>query len=67
MSGFLLETLAGSSWRRDGRTYWTRECAEREARRVLRRGKAVEVRILPVDVGSEAVDTFSKQEGTVNG
>ncbi len=59
MSGFLLETLAGRTWKRDGQTFWTRVDAEREAKRTLRRGKAVMVRVLPVEVGTEAVSTFS--------
>ncbi len=59
MSGFLLEALAGRSWKRDGRTYWTQPDATREARRILRRGKATQVRILPVEIGEHAVNTLS--------
>ena len=62
MGGFLLEALAGRSWTRDGRTYWTRPDAVREARRLLRRGKAVEVRIFPVTIGECAVDTLSTSD-----
>jgi len=62
MTAFLLETLAGRTWRRDGRLFWTRTNAEREARRILRRGKAVEVRILPTEVSHEPIDTLAASE-----
>ena len=58
MNGFLLEMLAGRSWRRDGKTYRTCKDAEHEAERILRRGKAVRVRILPVEIGADAVVSF---------
>jgi hypothetical protein len=59
MGGFILESLAGKSWRRDGATYWTRDDAEQEARRILRRGKATQVRVLPVEIGTEPVSTIT--------
>ena len=58
MKGFILETLAGRSWRRDGKTYWTREAAEAEAARLIRRGKASHVRVLPVTVSEGAVSSL---------
>ena len=64
MRGYLLELLAGRSWIRTGQTYWTRQAAELEAQRILRRGKAVEVRILTVEVaGKAAVTLTSREEG----
>lgn len=62
MDGFILEALAGRSWKRDGRTFWTLADAKREALRILRRGKAVQVRVLPVEVQSAAIETFSATE-----
>ncbi len=59
MSGFILEVLAGRSWRREGTTYWTLTDAKRAAERVIRRGKGVQVRILPIDVGNTAVDSVT--------
>ncbi len=59
MTAFLLETLAGRTWKREGRLLWTRDDAEREAKRILRRGKAVEVRILQVEVGHEPVNILA--------
>lgn len=59
MRGFILETLAGRSWRREGMTYWTQEDAMREAKRVLRRGKAVEVRILRINIEADPVESMS--------
>jgi hypothetical protein len=64
MGGFMLESLAGKTWRRDGATYWTRVDAEQEARRILRRGKATQVRILSVEIGAEPVATITPE---VNG
>ena len=58
MRGYILELLAGRSWTRAGQTYWTRQDAELEAQRILRRGKAVEVRILPTEVDPEPVSTL---------
>ena len=58
MRGYILEILAGQSWRRDGKTYWTRADATGEANRILRRGKAVQVRILPVSIGCDAVESL---------
>lgn len=66
MDGFILETLAGRTWKRDGRTFWTMPDAEREALRLLRRGKAVQVRVLPVEVQSTAIETFPATEGRSN-
>ena len=65
MRGYILELLAGRSWTRTGQTYWTRQDAELEAQRILRRGKAVEVRILTVEVAGEAAVTLtsSREEG----
>jgi len=60
MQGYVLETLAGRSWRRAGTTYWTFADAKKEAERILRRGKAVEVRILPVEVAGGAVAHLPK-------
>ncbi len=62
MGGFILEVLAGRSWTRQGQTYWTRIDAVREAERLLRRGKAVEVRVLAVEVGAEAVESLSADD-----
>ena len=62
MRGYILEVLAGRTWRRDGSTYWTAFDAKRAAQQILRRGKAVDVRILPVTVGEGAVECLSLQE-----
>lgn len=62
MQGFILEVLAGRTWTRAGDTYWTQQDAQREAERIIRRGKAVEVRILPVTVGTEAVASVTHLE-----
>ena len=59
MHGFILEILAGRTWRREGRTFWTRQAAASEAKLLLSRGKAQEVRILPVEVGGEAVESLT--------
>mgnify|MGYP003381893173 CR=1 FL=1 len=56
MGGYILEVLAGRTWRREGTTFWTKGDAKREAERILRRGKAVEIRILPVNIGEDAIE-----------
>ena len=58
MHGCFSEIFAGRSWRRDGKTVRTCKDAEHEAERILRRGKAVRVRILPVEIGADAVASF---------
>lgn len=65
MRGYILELLAGRSWSRTGQTYWTQQDAELEAQRILRRGKAVEIRILTVEVAGEAAITLTsaREEG----
>ena len=62
MVGYILETLAGRSWRRDGATFWTREGAKREAERILRRGKATEVRIIPVEVAADSIESLTSSD-----
>lgn len=59
MRGFILEILAGRTWRRDGTTYWTRQAARNEAKLLLSRGKAQEIRILPIEVNAKAVELLS--------
>ena len=58
MRGFLLDILAGRSWKRTGQTYFTQTDAVREAQRILRRGRAVEVRVVPVEIAAEAVESL---------
>lgn len=60
MRGFILEILAGRTWRCDGTTFWTRQAALDEAKLLLSRGKAQEIRILPVAVDEEAVEALSR-------
>jgi len=63
MDAFILETLVSTGWRRSGETYWTRESADKEANRLLRRKLARRVRVLPVAVGSSAVAEFPATKG----
>lgn len=59
MHGFILEILAGRTWRREGTTYWTQQAAATEAKLLLSRGKAQEVRILSIEVSADAVESFT--------
>ena len=59
MRGYLLEVLAGRSWTRSDRTFWTKADAEREGNRLLAKGKAREVRILSVAISPEAVGVLN--------
>lgn len=52
MSGFLLERLFPTGWRRTGEVYWSYLDAESEANRALEDG-ARSVRILSVSIGPE--------------
>jgi hypothetical protein len=60
MRGFILEILAGRTWRREGTTFWTHQAAQNEAKLLLCRGKAQEIRILPVDVDARAIESLSR-------
>ncbi len=62
MDAFILETLVSTGWRRSGETYWTRDSAYTEARRLLRRKLARRVRVLPITVGTSAVAEFPAAE-----
>ena len=62
MHGFILEIIAGRTWKREGMTFWTQADATLEAQRIMRRGKAVEVRILPVSIGEQAGDCLHAGE-----
>ena len=62
MRGFLLEVLAGRTWKRSGQTYFTLADANREAQRIIRRGKGIEVRVFPVEIGSDAVGSFAADD-----
>ncbi len=64
MCGFILEILAGQTWKREGRTFWTRQAATNEAKLLLSRGKAQEVRILQVQVNGDAVESLTADAGT---
>jgi hypothetical protein len=55
MDAYILETLVSAGWRRSGATYWTLGEARNEGERLIRRKLARRVRILPVEVHSEAV------------
>lgn len=61
MEAFAVEILDGKNWRRLDTIYWTRPIAEREARILMRRGKGCSVRILPINVGLDAVATIDKE------
>ena len=64
MDAFIFESLFSSGWKRGGETYWTLETAKIEARRLVRRGRARQVRILPLSVGLEPVATVPESEPT---
>ena len=66
MQAFAIEILDGKTWRRLDTIYWTRHIAEREARTLMRHGKGCRVRILPVEVGLEAVAEIDSKEGENN-
>ena len=59
MHGFILEILAGRTWKRKGRTFWTRQAAVNEAKLLIGRGRAQEVRILPIRVSGDAVESLT--------
>ena len=63
MDAFILETLVSTGWRRSGETYWTRESADKEAKRLIRRKLARRVRVLPIEVGASAVAEFPAKRG----
>ena len=62
MDAFILETLVSTGWRRSGETFWTRDSADKEATRLIRRKLARRVRILPISVSPEAVAEFPDEE-----
>ncbi len=60
MDAFILETLTSTGWRRGGETYWTLGSAQEAGRRLIRRKLARRVRIMPVQVGLQAVAELPK-------
>jgi hypothetical protein len=46
MDAFVLEVIGSAGSRRGGRTFWTEQSAVREAERIVRSGKASNVRVL---------------------
>lgn len=55
MTGFILERLCPTAWRRVGNIYWRYMDAQRAAELLLRDGEVDGVRILPVRIASQAV------------
>jgi hypothetical protein len=53
MSGFVLERLFPTGWRRTGELYWRYKDAIHEATRSIREDGARSVRILSVRIGDE--------------
>ena len=64
VDGYLLETLASGSWRRCNTTYWTFDEAVADAKRFIRRGRAIRVRILPLEFNPQAVADVAKTVGS---
>lgn len=55
MSGFILECLFATGWRRTGDLYWRLSDAKREADKRVKGGRARASRVLPVTVQPESV------------
>jgi len=61
MRAFLLEVVTSAGARKGGRTYWTEQAARRDAERLVRTGKAAQVRILPVNVSDRPCADISTE------
>ncbi len=60
MNGYILEMLVGEGWRRPSKTYWTREQADAEAEKLIKKSLARRVRILNVRVDlADAADELT--------
>ena len=55
MSGFILECLFATGWRRTGDLYWRLSDAKREADKRVRGGRVRATRVLAVSINSESV------------
>lgn len=64
MTGFVLERLFPTGWRRSSELYWRLSDAERESHRTIRDDNARAVRILSVRVNPDAV---AEVPGTLGG
>ena len=64
MEAFILETLVSTGWRRSGETYWTIDTALAAGRKMIRRKLARQVRVLPVQIGHNAVAELPSAESS---
>lgn len=55
MKAYLLERLFPTGWRRNGELHWRLSDAKAEARRLVDKGNARAIRVLPVNVEGESV------------
>jgi hypothetical protein len=62
MTGFIIESLYSTGWRRNGDLYWRYQDALKEANRRLKDECARAIRILPVRVGTSPVCEISTHQ-----
>ncbi|MDA0283738.1 MAG: hypothetical protein O3B86_10325 [Planctomycetota bacterium] len=65
MDAFVLEVVSSAGTRKGGKTFWSEHAATLEAKRLVRTGKAIGVRILKADVSDTPCADVTKEEVAV--
>lgn len=55
MKAYTIEKLLRGGWKRDSKLYWSSQEVQLERERLLKSNQALDVRVLPVTVGEQAV------------